>query len=850
MLLTFLAVSYREVETTLVAAGQERAQIAADQIAGMLSESLAVPLNQNVAIAADADLRAFLREPTEETQAAARDALAPHTVQSFHRVEVWDASGSVLLEISRPSSPDSAGTTWEFPRGAPPADEGVSEFRAVGDANYFDITVAVRGDSSPGSPPLGYVRRFGSISTSSGEAIRGLIGSESVVKLGTLGRPVWTDLYSVVDPPPPSVGSTTSGEYRSSDGQRWLGASAAIQGSPWSTWIGFPRSQIVAPARQFMRRMLLLALLFVVIGVVWAAMLGVRLTLPLHALAQAAEKIAAGDYSRRVRTAKGDEIGRVGEAFNKMTDRIEEALGALRESHDQTHFALAAASIGVWNLQVETGQLACSDSMRFVHGLSADELPRTRDDLLALVHPDDRESVRQRLVDPVSGDDVFDLDYKGLRPDGSIHWIEGKARVQVDHSGQALSVLGVSMDVTDRLKLESELRQSQKLEAVGRMAGGIAHDFNNLLNVIKGCAALMYQDLPEGSPIREDTAEIERAADRAASLTHQLLAFSRKQVLQPKVLDANDLVREVAKLLSRTIREDIDLNTHLEPSLRKVEVDPGQIHQVLMNLAVNARDAMPNGGVLTIETLNVDVTAADARAAAASIEPGAYTCLKVSDNGMGMDPATAAQIFDPFFTTKEPGKGTGLGLASVFGIIKQSGGYITVETEQEVGTVFEIYLPSATHEQSVETDGGTRLAGSARGETILVVEDDPALRKLFRRVLDGGGYTVLQAANGEDALRVIGNHDGNIELVISDVIMPVMSGLQMAEQLARSHPRLRILFTSGYAEEEIGRPGLQIPPSAFLQKPIAPHALLTTVREFLDSGPTEYGRHGSVGIAL
>jgi PAS domain S-box-containing protein len=532
-----------------------------------------------------------------------------------------------------------------------------------------------------------------------------------------------------------------------------------------------------------------------------------------------------------------------------MTDRIEEVHGALRQNHDQTHFALAAARIGVWELQVATGQLTCSDSMRFVHGLSADELPQTRDDLLALVHPDDRDSVRRLLEGSASGDEVFDLDYQGLRPDGSIHWIEGKGRVQVDSAGQPVSVLGVSMDVTDRLRLESQLRQSQKLEAVGRMAGGIAHDFNNLLNVIKGCAALLNQDLPEGSSLKEDTAEIERAADRAASLTHQLLAFSRKQVLQPKVLDANELVREVVKLLSRTIREDIDLNTRLDPALSRVEVDPGQIHQVLMNLAVNARDAMPHGGVLSIETLNVNVSRADARSSSHPIEPGAYACLRVRDNGMGMDPETAAQIFDPFFTTKEPGKGTGLGLASVFGIVKQSGGHISVESEQGVGTVFEIYLPQATREQPEEAKVAARSVGSARGETILVVEDDPALRKLFRRVLDGGGYNVLQAANGEDALRVVSNHNGNIELVMSDVIMPVMSGLQMAEHLARTNPGLRILFTSGYAEDEIGGHGFQIPPTAFLQKPIAPRELLTAVRDFLDSASAENEQRCPIGAA-
>ncbi len=315
------------------------------------------------------------------------------------------------------------------------------------------------------------------------------------------------------------------------------------------------------------------------------------------------------------------------------------------------------------------------------------------------------------------------------------------------------------------------------------------------------------------------------------------------------MLDANELVREVVKLLSRTIREDIDLNTRLDPSLRKVEVDPGQFHQVLMNLAVNASDAMPDGGVLTIETLNVDVTDEQARVAAYPIEPGSYACLRVCDDGIGMDPKTVSQIFEPFFTTKEPGRGTGLGLPSVFGIVKQSGGFISVESKHGVGTTFEIFLPRAIGSPSDEPIvGPPRSVGHGRGETVLVVEDDPALRRLFCRVLEGGGYYVLQAANGEEAIRIVGNFDGSIALLVSDVIMPVMSGLEMAERLAHINPQLRIIFTSGYTEEEIGRHGNRIAAGAFLQKPISPKLLLSKVREFLDFDPAEFQADSSAAI--
>jgi signal transduction histidine kinase/ActR/RegA family two-component response regulator len=488
--------------------------------------------------------------------------------------------------------------------------------------------------------------------------------------------------------------------------------------------------------------------------------------------------------------------------------------------------------------------------MRFVLGTPADSMPRSVNDLLPLVHAEDRETVRKLLSGAAAGDEVFDIAFRAIWPDGSIHWIEAKGRMKLDEQGEPHSVLGVCMDMTEQRRLEAELLQSQKLEAVGRLAGGIAHDFNNLLNVIQGCAYLLHAELPDGSEQQADAAEINRAAERAASLTKQLLAFSRKQMLQPKVIDPNEVVREVVRLLGRTIREDIDIITGLDPSLRTVVVDPGQIHQVLMNLAVNARDAMPDGGTITIESENVDVAIGDMRQSVRELRPGSYACLRVKDSGVGMDETTRAQIFEPFFTTKEVGKGTGLGLATVYGIVKQSGGDIRVESMPGVGTSFEIYLPQAPIDQQVAPAAPAPAAQPGGGETILAVEDDPALRKLFRRVLEGRGYTVLQAGNGEDALRVAAHHDGRIDLVISDVIMPVMSGVEMAEKLAARYPGLRILFTSGYAEEEIAHHGVQASGTGFLQKPVIPDVLLRTVRECLDSGSSEFERPNTLGVVI
>jgi signal transduction histidine kinase/ActR/RegA family two-component response regulator len=861
MLLSFLWVSHREVEATLVRSGQERAQIAATQIGGMLEAALAGRASENEKLSTDPALRALLHDPTDANRAAAETALEPFAARPPRRAELWTADGRLLLAVSQPTVPDSASgeAPWSFPAGTRPTREEVSPLRAAGESSYFDLVVAIRDEADPASPPIGYLRRFGRITSNSGEAVRRLVGSDAVVRIGTLGSPVWTDFTANVAPPPvpaaaPASGSEAAGERHdgsgSMEGREWVGAYSSVQGTPWVTWIGFPHEMIVAPEQSFMQRMLLLGLLFLVVGVALVGILSARLTQPIHALAKAAEVIAGGDYSKRVGGERRDEVGRLSNAFNTMSGRIEEALGALRESHEQTHFALSAARIGVWESQLDSGQMTCSESMRFVLGTSADAIPRTVDDLVALVHAEDRETVRKLLSGAAVRDEVFDISFRAIWPDGSIHWIEAKGRVKPDERGKPHSLLGVCMDMTEQRRLEAELLQSQKLEAVGRLAGGIAHDFNNLLNVIQGCAYLLHAELPDGSEQQADAAEINRAAERAASLTKQLLAFSRKQMLQPKVIDPNEVVREVVRLLGRTIREDIDIITGLDPSLLRVVVDPGQLHQVLMNLAVNARDAMPDGGTITIESENVDVTAGDTRPTLRELNPGSYACLRVKDSGTGMDEATRAQIFEPFFTTKEVGKGTGLGLATVYGIVKQSGGDIRVESVRGEGTSFEIYLPQASVDQQVAPPAPAQSAQPGGGETILAVEDDPALRKLFRRVLEAHGYTVLQAGNGEDALRVAEHHDGKIDLVISDVIMPVMSGVEMAEKLAARYPGLRILFTSGYAEEEIARHGLQASGTGFLQKPVIPDVLLRTVRECLDSGSSEYEQPNTLGVVI
>jgi PAS domain S-box-containing protein len=380
---------------------------------------------------------------------------------------------------------------------------------------------------------------------------------------------------------------------------------------------------------------------------------------------------------------------------------------------------------------------------------------------------------------------------------------------------------------------EEQLRQAVKMEAVGRLAGGVAHDFNNILTAITGYSELLLMNLPPGDPQRQEVEDIRQAAERAASLTRQLLAFSRKQVLQPRRLDLNRVVGDMDKMLRRIIGEDIDLVTVLGENLGTVQADPGQIEQVVMNLAVNARDAMPHGGKLTLETANVDLDPAYAEEHL-EVQAGPYVMLAVSDTGIGLDPESKAHLFEPFFTTKEMGKGTGLGLSTVYGIIKQSGGLIWVYSEPGKGTTFKIYLPRLEGAAAV-TEGVPAPASSDRGtETILLVEDEDLVRQVARRILERYGYTVLAAASGQQALDLSRQHAGPIHLMLTDVVMPGMSGQEIREDLQSKRPEMEVLFMSGHTENAIVHHGVLDEGTAFIQKPFKHEVLARKVREVLD----------------
>ncbi len=440
---------------------------------------------------------------------------------------------------------------------------------------------------------------------------------------------------------------------------------------------------------------------------------------------------------------------------------------------------------------------------------------------------------------------------EGLRRESVRVCKEGK-RVTVSltvspirENGDVIGVSTIVRDISDRKKLEEQLRQSQKMEAVGRLAGGIAHDFNNLLSVIVGYTYVLQSSLPEDQTLRDSADQIMSAADKASSLTRQLLAFSRRQVLQAEAIDLNDILAGMEKMLPRVIGEDVEVRAVRMPEIKRVKADPGQIEQVIMNLVVNARDAMPEGGKLTIETAEVNF---DAHAAAAhNARAGDYVLLAVTDTGVGMDADTRAHIFEPFFTTKEAGHGTGLGLATVYGIVHQSGGHILVYSEPGQGTTFKIYLPATAEEPEpsrISREAKFTLTGH---ETVLLVEDEPSLRSLIEQVLTNQGYKVLVASMGEAGLDIANRHKEPIDLLVTDVVMPKMGGQVLAERLAVSHPEMKIIFMSGYTNNALLHNEALVEGALFLQKPFTPDVLLRKVREALSARAAAREKHEQAG---
>lgn len=506
---------------------------------------------------------------------------------------------------------------------------------------------------------------------------------------------------------------------------------------------------------------------------------------------------------------------------------------ALRNSETRYRSLVQSAVYGIYRSSVDGRFLDVNPALVSMLGYeSADELLKvslTRD---LYVDPEER----MRLISTHERNrPVQNVEVRWRRKDGRPLTVRLSGRAITDSQGEIKEFEMIAEDVSERRLLEEQLRHSQKMEAIGRLAGGIAHDFNNLLTVIKGYSELVLEELENADPLRCEVQEVQKAADRAAGLTRQLLAFSRQQVLAPRVLDLNQVIRDMDRLLHRLMGDDIDLTINLDPNLGRAKTDPGQIEQVVMNLAVNARDAMPKGGKLMIETMNAELDEGYVREHAA-VNPGAYVMIAVSDTGVGMTEDIRSRIFEPFFTTKEPGKGTGLGLSTVYGIVKQSDGYVWVYSEAGIGTTFKVYLPRIDAPIDIIPNRTNGLPIHRGTETILLVEDEDGVRALVRQLLTRQGYTVIESRHGGEALLLCERHQGKIDLLLTDVVLQQMSGRELAQRLKLVRPEMRVLYISGYTDDAVVQHGVLSTGTAFLQKPFTTDALIRKVRQLLNAG--------------
>lgn len=595
--------------------------------------------------------------------------------------------------------------------------------------------------------------------------------------------------------------------------------------------------------------------------VLWAALFGTGFILcvflarqivgPVKALAAVARKIEDGDFTARSAEIDQTEIGQLAMVVNSMASKIENSHAELekqvadrtRDLLNQTQrlqLATSAAHLGIWDWNARENILVWDDRMFELFGTTREVFSNNVDAWMNGLHPEDRETAISEFQAALNGEKEFDTEFRVLHPDGTVKHIKGKGLVLRGADGNAERMLGINYDITEakhaeeeKHKLESQLQQAQKMESVGRLAGGVAHDFNNMLSVIMGHAELGLMRLEATSPVCADLKEISKTAERSADLTRQLLAFARKQTVAPKVIDLNDTVSSMLRMLQRLIGEDINLTWQPSVEQCQVKMDPSQIDQILANLCVNARDAIEDTGWITIETGTCSIDA-DYCARNPEATPGEYVRLVVSDDGKGMDRETQAHIFEPFYTTKEMGKGTGLGLATVYGAVKQNNGFINIYSEPGQGTTFSIHLPHYA-EDTVRKHAEEAAQPVPRGqETILLVEDEAAILNITAIMLEKQGYTVLRADSPGRAMELAREHHGPIHLLMTDVIMPEMNGRDLARNILAIHPGMKRLFMSGYTADVIAHHGVLDEGVNFIQKPFSLPVMAARVREMLD----------------
>lgn len=614
-----------------------------------------------------------------------------------------------------------------------------------------------------------------------------------------------------------------------------IGSMALVPRTGWAVMINQATGEAFSFTRRILNNYLVVIILTLTLALSLAAWSLRRILRPISQLVLTTKKITAGNYRISLIPGSYREVDELAWAFRAMCGAVNSREEALRKSEEKYRELVQNANSIIFRWDRE-GRIT------FINEYALDFFGYSEEELLGKpplgTFIPERESTGRNLEEMVKDIVANPQNYvsnenENVKMNGERVWVQWSNKPIYNEAGELVEILSVGTDITERKKLEEQLRQAQKMETVGRLAGGIAHDFNNLITAINGYSELILSDLKQDDPLRRDILEIKKAGERAASLTEQLLAFSRRQILQPEVLDLNLLIGDLEGILRRLIGEDIELVMVLGQGSMRIKADPTRIQQIVMNLAINARDAMPQGGKLVIKTASLKIEKDDSREYPDDVL-GDYVLLSMNDTGVGMDPETQANIFEPFFTTKEIGKGTGLGLSMVYGIIKQSGGSISVASEIGKGSTFNIYLPRISQPPGQTQPQKVSMEDFKGTETILLVEDEELLRNLNRNILEKNGYNVLTARKGNEALRLCSEYKRPLDLILSDVVMPGMSGKELADQMSAAYPDLKVLFTSGYTKDTVVRHGVLQEGINFIQKPYKTGDLLKKIREILD----------------
>jgi len=832
--------AYIQVKRAALDASRAHLESAGRQIATLLDSSLRRARRELAPLAADPRILAELRSqrtPIDPVIDSLLEAFQ-HRTARYAAVSIWSSQG---VRLASSGSPDVAEATGADAVAGVQRGLRVSRFFVLRDTLAYGVVTPVLAAHDV----VGYVVASARINSSrNGAAVSRLLGPGVRLLVGNAGGGLWTDLDSVVPGPPLSTLGEERATYTDSVGARYLTVAATVPAAPWTVRLEAPEDFALGVARGYVAGIVAGGVLFVFVGALGAWLIVRGVTRRLDEVRHAAEALAVGDTPARVPDDRGDEIGSLAKSFNMMAEHVRSANQQLleravvlerrnqevRDSEARYRQLVDQSPDAVLVHRDGTVVFANKASALMLGASSADALIGTA--IFDLVDQQHADEARRRIGAIKTAQRTSRLTELPLRKlDGTTFTAEVSGTPIVFDREPCIQTL--ARDVSERKLLEAQFHQSQKMEAVGRLAGGVAHDFNNLLTIINTYSELTLARMSSDDPSRADIECIRAAGISAAKLTRQMLAFSRKQVLTPRVVDINEAITGLAGMLSRVLGDHVHVVTELRHGLAPVFADAGQLEQVLMNLAVNAHDAMPDGGTLTIETAEVELGEGteDYRR---SIPPGRYVMLGVSDTGTGMTAHVKEHLFEPFFTTKQPGRGTGLGLATVYGMVKQSDGYIWVYSEPGRGSTFKIYLPRYSGDSDdMPTATDEFSVPSREAANILVVEDDAMVRGAVCRILDRSPHHVSEAASGHEALEIFRRCEGRVDLVITDMVMPSMTGAELVRELRKWNPLLRAIIMSGYSEEATTRDWRLPANCAFVEKPISPPRFLRAVSEAL-----------------